>query len=144
MSSPKCHRRRSSPPIAHALAWRKDVEHRKLAALSFLFEYLSDANAVAHNPVKGVGRPKAESYEGKTAALGDAQARNLLKLPVGKDLKSCRDRALLSLLLYHGLRREELSLLTVQDIHPGRGVPHLRVHGKGGMMRHIPPTRWLP
>ncbi len=132
---------------AHALAWRKDLEHRKLAgstirrklaALSSLFEYLSDANAVTHNPVKGVGRPKVESYEGKTPALGDAQARNLLKLPAGKDLKSCRDRALLSLLLYHGLRREELSRLTVQDIHPRRGVPHLRVHGKGGKMRHIP------
>ena len=60
---------------AHLLAWRKDLERRelagdtirrKLAALSSLFEYLSDANAVTHNPVKGVRRPKVESYEGKT------------------------------------------------------------------------------
>ena len=132
---------------AHALAWRKDLEQRKLAgstirrklaALSSLFEYLSDANAVTHNPVRGVRRPKVESYEGKTPALGDAQARNLLKHPAGDDLKSRRDSALLSLLLYHGLRREELSRLTVQDIHARRGVPHLRVHGTGGKMRHIP------
>jgi integrase/recombinase XerD len=132
---------------AHVLAWRKDLERReltggtirrKLAALSSLFEYLSDANAVMHNPVKGVRRPKVESYEGKTPALGDAQARHLLKLPTGEDLKAKRDRALLSLLLYHGLRREELSRLTVQDVHPRRGVPHLRVHGKGGKVRHIP------
>ena len=132
---------------AHILAWRKDLEHRelsggtirrKLAALSSLFEYLSDANAVTHNPVKGVRRPKVESYEGKTPALGDAQARHLLKLPAGDDLKGKRDRALLSLLLYHGLRREELSRLTVEDIHPRRGVPHLRVHGKGSKVRHIP------
>ena len=108
---------------AHVLAWRKD---------------LADANAVMHNPVKGVRRPKIESYGGKTPALGDAQARHLLKLPAGEDLKSRRDRALLSLLLYHGLRREELSRLTVQDIHPRRGVPHLRVHGKGSKVRHIP------
>ena len=102
---------------AHLLAWRKDLERRelagdtirrKLAALSSLFEYLSDANAVTHNPVKGVRRPKVESYEGKTPALGDAQARHLLKLPVGEKLKSKRDRALLSLLLYHGLRRDEI------------------------------------
>ena len=128
---------------AHVLAWRKDLEHRrlngstvrrKLAAVSSLFEYLSDANAVTHNPVKGVRRPKVESYEGKTPALGDAQARHLLKLPAGDDLKSRRDRAL----LYHGLRREELSSLTVQDIHSRRGVPHLRVRGKGGKLRHIP------
>ena len=132
---------------AHVLAWRKDLERReltggtirrKLAALSSLFEYLSDANAVTHNPVKGVRRPKVESYEGKTPALGDAQARHLLKLPVGEKLKSKRDRALLSLLLYHGLRRDEISRLTVQDIHLRRGVPHLRVHGKGGKVRHIP------
>jgi site-specific recombinase XerD len=132
---------------AHVLAWRNDLERRelvggtirrKLAALSSLFEYLSDANAVTHNPVKGVRRPKVESYEGKTPALGDAQARHLLKLPAGEDLKSRRDRALLSLLLYHGLRREELSRLSVQDVHARRGVPHLRVQGKGGKVRHIP------
>ena len=35
-----------------------------------------------------------------------------LKLPAGGDLKALRDRALLSLLLYHGLRREELVRLT--------------------------------
>ncbi|MGH8227250.1 MAG: tyrosine-type recombinase/integrase [Steroidobacteraceae bacterium] len=132
---------------AHVLAWRKDLERRKLAgssvrrklaALSSLFEYLSEANAVTHNPVKGVRRPKVESYEGKTPALGDAQARHLLTLPAGDDLKARRDRALLSLLLYHGLRREELSKLTVHDIHLRRGVPHLRVHGKGSKVRNIP------
>jgi integrase/recombinase XerD len=132
---------------AHVLAWRRDLERRelagsttrrKLAALSSLFEYLSEANAVTHNPVKGVRRPRVESYEGKTPALGDAQARHLLKLPAGDDLKARRDRALLSLLLYHGLRREELSRLTVQDVHLRRGVPHLRVHGKGSKVRNIP------
>jgi integrase/recombinase XerD len=132
---------------AHVLAWRKDLERRelagatvrrKLAALSSLFEYLSDANAVTHNPVKGVRRPKVESYEGKTPALGDAQARNLLKLPAGDDLQSLRDRALLSVLLYHGLRREEISSLIVSAIHQRRGVPHLRVYGKGGKIRNVP------
>ena len=132
---------------AHVLAWRKDLERRelagstvrrKLAALSSLFEYLCDQNSVPTNPIKGVKRPKVESYEGKTPALGDSQARHLLRLPAGDDLKALRDRALLSLLLYHGLRREELSSLKIHDIHLRRGVPHLRVHGKGGKLRHIP------
>ncbi|MGD0505684.1 MAG: tyrosine-type recombinase/integrase [Steroidobacteraceae bacterium] len=132
---------------AHILAWRKDLERRelagstvrrKLAALSSLFEYLCDQNSVPTNPIKGVKRPKVESYEGKTPALGDSQARHLLKLPAGDDLKARRDRALLSLLLHHGLRREELAQLTVHDIHLRRGVPHLRIHGKGGKLRHIP------
>jgi len=132
---------------AHVLAWRKDLEHRKLtgstirrklAALSSLFEYLSDVNAVTHNPVNGVRRPKVAHDEGKTPPLGDTEARHLLNLPAGDGLKAKRDRALLSLLLYHGLRRAELSGLTVQDIHRHRRVPHLRVHGKGGTVRHIP------
>lgn len=132
---------------AHLIAWRKDLQsrglasstiRRKLAAVSSLYEYLCDRNAVAGNPTDGVRRPKAESHEGKTPALGKRQARQLLRLPIGEDVKARRDRALLSLLLHHGLRREELSLLKVQDLHPRRGVYHLRVHGKGGKVRNIP------
>jgi site-specific recombinase XerD len=132
---------------AHVLAWRKDLEERslsgttirrKLAALSSLFEHLCDANAVTHNPVKGVKRPKVESYEGKTPALGDAQARALLNAPGAHTEKGKRDRAILSVLLYHGLRREEVCTLKVRDIHQRRGVPHLRVHGKGGKLRYLP------
>jgi site-specific recombinase XerD len=132
---------------AHLLAWRKDLENRglagatirrKLAALSSLFDYLCEANAVASNPVKGVKRPKMESQEGKTPAIGDHQARSLLDAPDGTTLQGQRDRAILSTLLYHGLRRAELCALTVGDIHSRRGVMHLRVHGKGGKLRHLP------
>jgi site-specific recombinase XerD len=88
---------------AHVLAWRKDLEgrelggatiRRKLAALSSLFEHLCDANAVTHNPVKGVKRPKVEGYEGKTPALGDGQARALLDAPGAETEKGKRDRAI--------------------------------------------------
>lgn len=132
---------------AHVIAWRKSLEaralggatiRRKLAALSSLFEYLCDKNAVTHNPVKGVKRPKVESYEGKTPALGDHQARELLNAPDSETLKGKRDRAMLSMLLYHGLRREELTTLSVKDITPRRGVLHVRVHGKGGKTRYLP------
>jgi hypothetical protein len=68
---------------------------------------------VATNPVKGTKRPKVESQEGKTPALGDHQARALLRAPDAKTLRGLRDRALLS-------------------------VVHLRVHGKGGKLRYVP------
>jgi site-specific recombinase XerD len=132
---------------AHVIAWRKHLEarqlsgatiRRKLAALSSLFEYLCDHNAVTHNPVKGVKRPRVDSYEGKTPALGDHQARALLNAPATETLKGKRDRAILSMLLYHGLRREELTTLLVKDITSRRGVLHVRVHGKGGKTRYIP------
>lgn len=132
---------------SHVIAWRKHLEfrslggatiRRKLAALSSLFEYLCEHNAITHNPVKGVKRPKVESYEGKTPALGDHQARELLDAPDVGTIKGKRDRAILSTLLYHGLRREELCTLKVRDIAQRRGVLHLRVHGKGGKTRYIP------
>ncbi len=132
---------------AHVIAWRKSLEgrglggatiRRKLAALSSIYEYLCEQNAVTHNPVKGVKRPSVETYEGKTPAMGDHQARQLLSAPDAGTLKGKRDRAMLSALLYHGLRREELCTLKVRDIAERRGVAHLRIHGKGGKLRYLP------
>lgn len=132
---------------AHVLAWRKDLEvralsgatlRRKLAALSSLFEYLCECNGVPTNPVKGVKRPQIQSQKGKTPALGDHQARSLLNAPDTTTLKGLRDRAILSTLLYHGLRRAELCALTVGDLQQRSGVTHLRVHGKGSKPRYVP------
>ena len=132
---------------AHVIAYRDELTRRKLAgatirrklaALSSLSEYLCDRNTVPHNPVKGVSRPKVETYEGKTPAISDAQVRALLSAPKGSSLKAKRDRAILSILFYHALRRDELCKLMVKDVHERRGVKHLRVHGKGSKLRHVP------
>ena len=133
---------------AHVIAWREDLARRELggatirhrhAALSSLFEYLCERNAVTHNPVKGVKRPRAESGEGKTPAIGDHQARELLTAPGEETIKEKRDRAILSTLLYHALRREELCKLRVKDFrNMRRGVPHLVVSGKGDKTRYLP------
>jgi integrase/recombinase XerD len=132
---------------AHVLAWRADLERqalagasirRKLAALASLFDFLCNANAVTHNPVRGVKRPRVESQEGKTPALSNAQASALLQAPAPDTVKGLRDRAILSVLLHHGLRREELVKLRVKDaMQQRRGVAHLSVHGKGGKLRWV-------
>lgn len=139
---------------AHVIAWRDELGDRilpngeglsgttirhRLAALSSLYQHLCDKNAVTHNPVKGVKRPRIETEEGKTPALGDHQARKLLKAPDEKSLKGVRDRAILATLLYHGLRRDELCKLRVRDYkHERRGAPHLKVTGKGEKIRYVP------
>lgn len=138
---------------AHVLAWRESLRpsdenerkhrvqcgkpilspasvRRKLSALSSLFDYLCERNAVTHNPVDGVARPDEATNEGKTPALSDPQARALLKAPTDTTLKGKRDRAILSVLLYHGLRRAELCSLRVKDLTSRRGVMYFRVHGK--------------
>ena len=84
------------------------TRRRKLSAVSSLFRYRCNANAVEENPVSGVKRPRMENAnEGRTSALSDAQARRLLSAPEGDSLPAQRDRALLAVLLYHGLRRDE-------------------------------------
>ncbi|KPB61617.1 Phage integrase family site specific recombinase [Pseudomonas amygdali pv. myricae] len=133
---------------SHVLAWRADLEQRglagatirrKLAALASLFDHLLENNAVAGgNPVHGVKRPRIESNEGKTPALGDHQAKALLEAPDESTLKGRRDRAMLAVLLYHGLRREEAAQLQVSDIQERRGIQHLKIHGKGGKVRYLP------
>ena len=133
---------------AHIIAWRDQLTGRglggstirhRLASLASLFEYLCEKNAVTHNPVKGVERPRTESGEGKTPAIGDHQARELLAAPDKDTIKSKRDRAILSTLLFHALRRQELCKLKVRDFrHARKGVPHLKVSGKGGKTRYVP------
>ena len=111
---------------------------RKLSALSSLFDYLCERNAVAGNPVDGVKRPMANGNEGSTPALGDAQARRLLEAPAPDTLKGVRDRAILATLLYHGIRREELCLLRVRDMQSRQGVMHFRIKGKRDKIRFVP------
>lgn len=137
---------------AHVIAWREQLKkhrggkkpakpttiRRKLSALSSLLDYLCDNNAVETNPVDGVKRPEANSNEGSTPAVSAKQARRLLEAPSSKTLKGIRDRAILATLLYHGLRREELCLLTVRDLQSRQGVMHFRVTGKRSKIRFIP------
>jgi integrase/recombinase XerD len=70
---------------AHFIAWRQCLEgrelstptiRRKLSALSSLFSQLCDSNTVTHNPVLGVKRPRSETTEGKTPAIGDGHGND--------------------------------------------------------------------
>jgi integrase/recombinase XerD len=102
---------------AHVIAWceqlvRQGLAHdtirRKLAALSSLYAYFCERQAVFHNPVLGVKRLRSMNREGVTPTLGDHQARLLLQAPPEATLKGKRDHAILATLLFHAIRREEL------------------------------------
>jgi integrase/recombinase XerD len=132
---------------AHVIAWRNNLEaqelapatiRRRVSAVSSLYDYLCNENAVDHNPVSGVKRPSEGSNEGKTPALSDVQAKKLLQAPKGKGLKAVRDRAIIATYLFHALRRSELASLTVGSLQERRGVPHFRVLGKGSKIRYVP------
>lgn len=131
----------------HVIAWRTHLVERglsdatirrKLSAVSSLFSFLAENNSVLISPVEGVKRPKVDSLEGKTPALADTEARDLLAAPDKSSLKGKRDYAILSVMLYHALRRDEVCKLRVKDLQDRRGVKHLLVQGKGNKTRYIP------
>lgn len=132
---------------AHVLTWRAQLEtrglsgatiRRKLAAPASLLDHLLENNAVAGgNPVHGVKRPRIETNEGKTPALGDDQAKLLLTAPDGWTLK--------------GAGSGDFGRTAVPRPAPGRGcavderrpaeasrVKALQVRGKGGKTRYLP------
>src|SRR5262249_51854048 len=104
---------------------------RKLSALSSLFRYLADRGVMPGNPVAGLERPECCRPALKT--LSRDEVRRLLDLPQGDELKEKRDRALLSLLFYHGLRRAQVVGLNVSSLR-GRlldvGTVTVRLQGR--------------
>jgi integrase/recombinase XerD len=132
---------------SNVIAWRKDLEarslqpasiRRKLSALSSLFDYLCERNAVIGNPMDGVKRPAANNNEGTTPALAMHRPEDYWRPPAPDTLKGVRDRAILATLLYHGIRREELCLLRLRDIQSRQGVMHFRIKCKRDKIRFIP------
>ena len=132
---------------AHVIAWRDQLIgqelapatiRRKLSSLADLFSYLCDQNAITNHPVNGVKRPNEDSNEGKTPAISDEQVRLLLNAPPADNIKGKRDRAILAIAAYHGLRRFEVANLCIKDMHMRKGIMHLHVRGKGSKNRYLP------
>jgi integrase len=136
-------RLKSAPKFA-TLSCRETIEDKEIGRFfprnmpGILFLCARHTFFVVNNPVAGVKRPSEESNEGKTPPISDAQARRLLSAPPEDTLIGIRDRAILAVLLYHGLRREELCTLKVRDLQERRGVQTLKVKGKGSKTRYLP------
>lgn len=93
---------------------------------------------VLPNPVRGVKRPPSMNRDGVTPALGDDQELRRLEAPLAKTLQGKRDRTMLAVLLYLGIRRDELCTLKVGDIQSRQGVWHVRIEGKREKSRSMP------
>ena len=108
---------------------------RKLSALSSLFEDLLSRGAALRNPIEGIERPGEKGDTKAAPVLTGEQARRLLDAPPKGALKGRRDRAILAVLLYQGLTREELCGLRVGDLRIRDGALHLQVTGNRGRVR---------
>jgi integrase/recombinase XerD len=118
---------------------------RKLSVLRGLFSYLKNYGYTGANPAHSdfVDAPAAPR-DGKTVGLSPHDCRKLLDAPLVESQKheplpeGLRDRALLAVLAYSGIRVGELCRLRVGDYKSSSGHRLLEVRGKGGKERRVP------
>ncbi len=118
--------------VQFALSLKGDAPltvRRKLAALSSFYGFLQDTGQATHNPARGVPLPKVAQV--LPTSLSEDQARRLLEAA-----HTPWHRALVALLPFAGLRRSEVTAITLEDLDLEHG--HLLVRGKGAKQRAVP------
>jgi integrase/recombinase XerD len=110
---------------------------RRFHGLRSFWTYLCDWHDVTRNPFRRVSLPKRP--ESSPAFLTPDEVRRLLDATEANRYvaRGFRDRAALTLLVYAGLRRQELLDLTLSDIDLEEGIVRIR-RGKGGRGRVVP------
>jgi site-specific recombinase XerD len=118
----------------------------RLAAVRRLAYEAADSGLLSPDLAAGIRRVKGAKRLG--ARLGNwltaQQARMLWQLPDASTLKGKRDRAILAVLLGCGLRRRELTELTVE--HFQQREDHwaiIDLVGKAGHVRTVPVPSWV-
>jgi len=118
----------------------------RLAAVRRLAYEAADSGLLSPDLAAGIRRVKGSKKLGFRLGnwLTADEARTLWQLPDPSTLKGKRDRAILALLLGCGLRRRELTELTIN--HLQRREDHWAIVdlvGKGGHVRTIPVPDWV-
>ncbi len=104
---------------------------RKLTAIASFYHFLQDTGCAAINPARGLPLPKvAQCFP---ACLTAEQAGALLDAA-----HTPWHRAMIALLLFAGMRRSELTAITLDDIDMENA--QLLVRGKGAKQRVVPLT----
>jgi site-specific recombinase XerD len=118
----------------------------RLAAVRRLAYEAADSGLLSPDLAAGIRRVKGAKRLGCRLGnwLTTEQARMLRQSPDPQTLKGKRDRAILAVLLGCGLRRRELTELTIQ--HFQRREDHWAIVdliGKGGHVRTVPVPAWV-
>lgn len=120
--------------------YKASTMNRKIDTLRSLFRFAVEQGYIAHNPMDKIRAPKPDQV--LPVYLREDELQLLLALPERKKRKNwLRDKAILYLLAYTGLRRAELLNLKWEDIRFDQGS--IRVMGKGRKERMIPMNKAL-
>ena len=121
----------------------KTINHR-VSALSSFYKYLALSAAELRLPIlvpnpahsQFIARESSDPRE-ETLSLPAARARQLLHMAPGSSLLDCRDRAILKLYLYSGIRLAAGCFLAVEDFRQDGQEATLRLREKGDKRRTI-------
>lgn len=106
-----------------------------MGVLRGFFAHLENADAILLNPTVGVPLPKCERRLPKRL-LKPSEVRKLLNAPDATP-KGLRDRAILEVFYSSGIRREEMTRLTLPDVDIRNGFVRV-TRGKGQRDRVVP------
>jgi site-specific recombinase XerD len=118
--------------------------NRRIASLSSFYKYLAAAASELRLPIT-VPNPahsqfiarKSSDPRDETRALSAPRARQLMNMPTGDSVIDYRDRAILKLYLYSGIRLSTGCRLKVNDFHQDGDAATVRLHEKGDKRRTI-------
>ncbi len=120
--------------LGHSAVWRV----RQVCAVRLFYHWrgsrlglVNSAAAEIKGPNAPIGMPKKYSTAQLKGMLASTQSRKLEALRL-------RDAVLLLLLLSTGLRREEISTLSIRDLDIGQRTGVVSVRGKGSKRREVP------
>ena len=121
----------------------KTINHR-VSALSSFYKYLALSAAELRLPIlvpnpahsQFIARESSDPRE-ETLSLPAARARQLLNLPAGDSVLAHRDRAIVKLYLYSGIRLATGCSLLVEDFRHDGEEATLRLSEKGDKRRTI-------
>jgi integrase/recombinase XerD len=118
--------------------------NRRIASLSSFYKYLAAAATELRLPItvpnpahsQFIARESSDPRK-ETRALSASRARQLMNMPVGEGVIDYRDRAILKLYLYSGIRLSTGCRLKVSDFHQEGDAATIRLHEKGDKRRTI-------
>jgi len=139
--------------VADVQAWKDDMLaqekapktiNRRVSSVSSFFKYLGGVAAEMRLPItvpnpahsQFIARMTADPVD-ETLSLSATRARQLMGLPSGEDLVPYRDRAILRVYLYSGIRLSTACRLMVSDFRQEGDEATIRISEKGGHRRTI-------
>jgi integrase len=143
-----CFRANMAPGRVSLIAWRDLLAEKfkpstvnvHLSAVRALVDELFLLGEISETVHKQMSSVKGLQRHGSKAGfwMNKSQFQKLIDQQSTETMKGLRDRAILALGAYCGLRREEIASLTIDDISVIDGRAYLDIEGKNNKLRTVP------